>query len=573
LNRRFLLFLAALLAAVAVILAVSGGFRTTVGGLRISARSPLPIAFLALINFTLWLSWARRAQTVERDLEAIWTRLQRHVPIVLAIAAIVIGVTGVFATRSASGADASGYLSQAAAWTTSLLPLHAELIAQELPAVEGWLTTPLGWRPVDWSDMSMPGIQAPTYPPGLPLLMAIPEAIAGVDGAAAVVIVSAAIAIIAATLLASQFGAGAAAVITAVVLGFTPIFLYQSIQPMSDVPVTAAWMTCFALLARRGASPDAPAGIACAVAVLIRPNLAPLAIVPLVIAQKRLWFAAPVAIAGVFLAVIQTFWYGSPFRSGYGTAEELFALSNIIPNASRYLTWTLASAPFMLFGVIGFWRLRRDRIAQAMAAFAILVVASYLVYAVFDDWSYLRFLLPALAVLAIFAAAEISAWLAKWPFTIRVPLLFVLLLGITAYNLFTARMLGTFQLADQLARVERVADYINTNVPREAVILSGEQSGSMRYYTGRPILRWEAATPETLGKAVATLEQSGRAVFIVLDAWEDEPFKKKLAAYPAAALDWPPMVEAGRSHRTRLWKLSDRERFMRGEPLNITRLP
>jgi hypothetical protein len=154
-----------------------------------------------------------------------------------------------------------------------------------------------------------------------------------------------------------------------------------------------------------------------------------------------------------------------------------------------------------------------------------------------------------------------------------VPLLFVLLLGITGYNIYTARMLGTFQLADQLSRVARIANYVNANVPEEAVIVSGEQSGSMRYYTGRPILRWEAATPETLGKAAASLEQSGRPVFIVLDGWEDELFRQKLGAYPAAALDWPPMVEAGRSHRTRLWKLGDRERFLRGEPLNITRLP
>ena len=33
---------------------------------------------------------------------------------------------------------------------------------------------------------------------------------------------------------------GAAGVVAATLLAFTPVFLYQSIQPMSDVPVTAA---------------------------------------------------------------------------------------------------------------------------------------------------------------------------------------------------------------------------------------------------------------------------------------------------------------------------------------------
>ena len=95
----------------------------------------------------------------------------------------------------------------------------------------------------------------------------------------------------------------------------------------------------------------------------------------------------------------------------------------------------------------------------------------------------------------------------------------------------------------------------------------------MRYYTRRPILRWEAATPETLMSAIATLEAKGRPVYVVLDAWENEPFRAKFSTLPAAALDWPPVLEAGTSHRTRLWKLGDRDRFLRGEPLNIIRLP
>ena len=440
-------------------------------------------------------------------------------------------------------------------------------IAVDLNDHDGWLATPLGWRP------KIASMQAPTYPPGLPLLMAIPHAIAGINGASAVVIASAAIAVVATALIASQLAGSVAAVIAAVLLGFTPVFVYQSIQPMSDVPVTAAWMLCFVLLGRRGGALDELAGIACALAVLIRPNLAPLAIVPLFLAHRKIAFSIPVAIAGVFLAVVQQTWYGSPLRSGYGSAEELFALSNIGANASRYFGWTLATAPVMLFGVIGFWRVRKERIAQAMAAFGVLVVASYLVYAVFDDWSYLRFLLPALAVLAIFAAAELSAWLTKWPVVVRVPLLFALLLGVTAYNVFTARTLGTFRLADQLERVEAVGSYINANVPASAVILSGEQSGSMRYYTGRPILRWEAASPAALTTAIASLEERGRPVYIVLDAWENEPFTAKFAAVPAGTLDWPPVLEAGTSHRTRLWKLGDRDRFLRGEPLNIIRLP
>jgi hypothetical protein len=547
--------------------AVSGGFRTTVGGLRISARSPLPILLLALINFTTWLSWARRAQSVDADLESTWRAIERHSSRLIGVAALAATlVAAIFATESAAGADASGYLSEARAWLRPLPPLHVELLTQDFPELDGWITTPLGWRPAPDSCDSCVGVQVPTYPPGLPLLMAIPQVLGGIDGANAIVIASAA-AVVWAT---GMLSGGVAGVIAATLIAFTPIFTNQSIQPMSDVPVTAAWMLCFLFMQRQR---TVAAGIACAVAVLIRPNLAPLAIVPLLIAHRRITFATPVAIAGMFLAVINWVWYGSPFRSGYGSTDALFAFTNIAANAPRYFSWLMSTSPILLLSVFSFWRLRRQRTVQSLLAFVALVVCSYLVYAVFDDWSYLRFLLPALAVLAVFAAIELAAWIGRRPIAYRAPLLLALVLLLTAHGLWVARSRATFKLANQLRRVAVVADYVNADVPPAAVILAGEQSGSMRYYTDRPILRWEAATPEALAAAMTTLEQSRRPVYIVLDAWEQGPFRTKFAALPAAALDWPPLLDAGTSHRTQLWKLSDRERFVRGENLSTIRLP
>ena len=109
-------------------------------------------------------------------------------------------------------------------------------------------------------------------------------------------------------------------------------------------------------------------------------------------------------------------------------------------------------------------------------------------------------------------------------------------------------------------------------MPEAAVILSGEQSGSMRYYTHRPILRWEAATPEALTSAIATLEaeRPSRLRRPRCVGERAVPQQSSRRCLPPS-LDWPPVLEAGTSHRTRLWKLSDRDRFLRGEPLNIIR--
>ena len=570
--RKVLLAITATLVVVAVVIAVSGGFRTTVGGFRISARSPLAASLAALVAGAAWLALARRDRAIAADLEGAWRAIERHSSRLIGVIALIAAiVASMFATRSAAGADASGYLSQTRAWSWGLVPPIAVGGAEQVfRGFDDWITTPLGWRPLENGDISSEGAQAPTYPPGLPMLMAVPYAVADVDGATAVLIASAAIA----TWATGMVAGGAAGIMAAAFLAFAPVFLYQSVQPMSDVPVTAAWMLCFLLVRgdkSRGLS--LLAGTVCALAVLIRPNLAPLALVPFIASTNRRWFAIPVIVAGAFIGFIQFFWYGSPLRSGYGTAEELFSISNIIPNAGRYARWLVATSPVLFMAPLGFARVRNDRHARALIVFALLVIGSYLIYAVFDHWSYLRFLLPALAVFALFAAVELQAWIGRWPVAMRLPLFLAVVLSVSAYGLFVARAFDTFKLADQFKRVEQVGEFLKGYYGERPIVISGEQSGAIRYYTLMPIVRWEVATPDTLRAAIAAIEQSGHSTYIVLDAWEYEPFLKKFATVPEVRLDWPAMLEAGSSHRTRVWRISDRARFLEGTQLPTVRLP
>jgi hypothetical protein len=567
--RAVLLAIATTLVVVAVVLAVSGGFRATVGGFRISARSPLPAAIAAVVAALAWLRMARRDRSIAADLTAAWSAVERHsTRIIGAVAVTAAIVASMFATRSAAGADASGYLSQARIvyqqrfFVLDELSLQLAGVAFDWPREKHWITTPLGWVPAE-----APGMQAPTYPPGLPMLMAVPQEIAGINGAVAVIVLSTALAIWATGMLVG----GASGVIAALLLGCSPVFLYQSFQPMSDVPVTAAWMLCFLLLTRSTRSFGA--GVLCAIAVLIRPNLAPLALVPFLIANKKITFAAPVLAAGIFLGFLQNLLYGSPFRSGYGTAEELFALANIVPNTGRYFSWLIATAPVLFLAPIAFIRVKSSAHARALIAFALLVIGAYLVYAVFEHWSYLRFLLPAMAVFAIFTGIELARWIERWPVVIRFPMFLLLMLGLVAHGLFVARSFDAFKLKDQLRRVEQVAQAIDHTAPPNAVVIAGEQSGAMRYYTGRSILRWEAATPETFPKAIETLLKAERPIYIVLDAWEMELFRAKFPNVGPAELDWPPLLEAGSSHRTLAWNVADRWRFQLGQRINTIRLP
>ena len=184
------------------------------------------------------------------------------------------------------------------------------------------------------------------------------------------------------------------------------------------------------------------AGAATALAVLVRPNLAPLAALPLVwiawtASRDRrtvsaLRFSWPVAIAAAVVAGLQWRWYGSPFLSGYGAAGELFTLSNVVPNARLYGSWMWEAEPvFVLTGALALAAILAMRIwpapgmqgadattfrtitairpaVIALSVFAFGVVAAYLVYAVFERWSYVRFLLPAYP-------QSLCYW--QWPWT------------------------------------------------------------------------------------------------------------------------------------------------------------
>ena len=96
-------------------IAVTGGFVTTVFGLRVSSRSAAPAVLLSLLALVAWLVAARRSGEVTGDLHArmhwlaMRSRLDRR-----RVAALAAAIAALFHSFSATGADASGYLSYTA---------------------------------------------------------------------------------------------------------------------------------------------------------------------------------------------------------------------------------------------------------------------------------------------------------------------------------------------------------------------------------------------------------------------------------------------------------------------------
>ena len=579
-SRRILLPLAFFLATFSLAIYVTGGFVASPLGLRVSARSPMPSAIAALAAMAAWMIVAARAGAIRDDLLHAEVWLSAHASVRIATIAGLAGAIAIrYGSYSAAGSDASGYLSQAV-----MLGSGELMRAEPLTAVANWPDAAATLAPLGWRAAMEPGLQVPTYAVGLPLLMTPLHAVGGLSAAALVAAASLAVAVWATGRVALQVAGPPAAAIAAVWLATSPVALIQSMQPMSDMPVTAAWLVCWLLvLPNATVSPlprSAAAGIAAGLAILIRPNLAPLAAIPALWLMRRSTcsvaaFSVPVALAGVTVGYLQWRYFGSPWRSGYGTAGEIYAMSNVAPNAALYTRWLLETQGLVLLlaPLAAVWPSSPGRRTMRwLLGFAALVILPYLFYAVFEVWTYLRFLLPAIAIAMVAVAALASAWIARVPRPWRPPILATILLALAAMNIAAARSHGVFRFAAGQSRAALAGRYLDSLIPEKSVLIAGEQSGAMRYHTGRSIVRWDVLSPEALERVNAQLSASDYDIWIALDAWEEELFRVRFPGTAAAALDWPPRLEAGGALLTRAWRLRDREPFMRGERITTDRL-
>ena len=155
------------------------------------------------------------------------------------------------------------------------------------------------------------------------------------------------------------------------------------------------------------------------------------------------------------------------------------------------------------------------------------VTAEYLLYLVFDadDWSCLRFFIPAAPFLAV-AVAGMAAWAADHtPSVIKLAVAVgVIVLGISGFR--TARDRFAFELWHGDRRYIAAASLIQTIAPPNSAVFSMQHSGSLRYYSGRMPIRYDMLDSEWADRAVAWLNAAGVHSFAVLDEWELDEFRK-----------------------------------------------
>jgi Dolichyl-phosphate-mannose-protein mannosyltransferase len=535
---------AALVGLYAALVTLTGGFEFRLAGVRVRSHSWARPAVAAGILVALWMLTARTRLAAASV--RIWpavdsTTTARGLAAVAVLWTVAAGI--LFGTFAAGGADSCGYVSQAILFTEGRLTDTVPLDPSYDWYLAHWTLTPLGFVPGPGS-----AVIAPTYPPGFPLLMA-PAAFVSTSAVYFVVPLLGALAVWLCYRLGRALGDPLAGGIAAMLLSVSPTFLFQAVQPMSDVPAAAFWLASLLLAARGTVAASAWAGAAASMAILIRPNLAPLAIVPVALVStvtaggtRRLRRAAALVAAmipaAVALAWIQNARYGSPLASGYGDLGILFSPTNIVPNLGRYPRWlTETHTPFIWLSAIAPFALaRRARGVRALAWAALVfsagVLATYLPYVPFQahEWTYSRFVLPAIPLMLLLATAAALSRIRRLPPTGRAPVAIALFGGLVLFCLHTAELRHAFELRPGEQRYVKAGEFVGQRLPENAIVLASQHSGSVRLYGRRPILRWDLVEPHALDETLATLRRSGRMPFMVLDDFELKAFHARFGA-------------------------------------------
>jgi len=561
--------------------AASGGFDFRIGGIPVRSHNPVPAAILAAVCF---VAAFYRGLSGVREAIAWWAaaiaRRAAAVAAALAIAAVAVGA--IWGTYAAGRPDSYCYLNQAEIFARGTV---REL--QPIAALAPWPDPAAAFVPIGHVPSPGPvGAIVPMCAAGYPLMMAAARTVAGRTAMFWIVPLMGGLAVWLTFLLGRGVAGAPAGLLAALLLATSPTFLYQVVQPMTDVPAVALWTLALVVATRQ--SPFL-AGLATGLALIVRPNLVPLAAViwgQISIFSRREdrdltpWLRATTAFGiGVLpfvvaVAAFQDAMYGGPLKSGYGDLGSLFGADHVFPNLQRYPVWLVRTeTPFILLALAGPWALSgaARRTAWWLLAFAAATLACYIPYEIFDAWWYLRFVLPAFPPLLILSSATFLFAVSRLTVPVR-----GLAIGATAAVLvalhLTAAVNGSaFRMRDYERRFRDGGEYVARHLPANAAVITVWQSGSVRFYSGRLTMLWNSIEPEWLDRSLEFLRAQGYQPYLLFERGEEQEFRTKFDGHSRlGGLDWPPIADINR--QVRIYDPADRERYKQGERVETHRV-
>jgi hypothetical protein len=584
-------------AAWALAVAMTGGFTLDLGTARLRSRSPRNAVIIAtLMGVLAWVlanpGHRRQALAAElelilrglaspfRDVRGLAVRLAPILAGMLAAAVVALGFwKGAFV---AGGADSYGYLSQARLWARGTVQIEQPIMKAVSWPYSDMALAPLGYRPAPRG----PSI-VPVYAPGLPMVMAVFERLGGSRAVFYVVPLLGGAAVWATYLMGTAIAGPMVGLAAAVLLATSPVFIYQLMFPMSDVPVTAWWALCLALLSCKRRDATLAAGLSAGVAILTRPNLVPMLFVaglfllwaivnershrgPAV--QRLLLFVAGTIPACIVVAYLNVKWYGGVLSNGYGSLDYLYGPENLWPNVTRYSGWLMESqTPVILLAVVAPFLLPRQTgtdsgrygpraLAVSWWLFIAAVAGCYAFYAPFEAWWYLRFLLPAFPPLMVLTSIGLIAAATRLAREAGGIVAAVVVFLLAWHGVQFASGHAAFGFQEGERKYSSVGEYIGERLPARAAFISMQHSGSIRYYSGRLTVRYDWIPNHRLDSVIEQLRGLGYHPYIALEAGEVSTFQQKFRGNSElAALDWTPRAHRRHDPDVTIYDPADRQ--------------
>ncbi|HEX7781142.1 MAG TPA: glycosyltransferase family 39 protein, partial [Vicinamibacterales bacterium] len=547
-----------------LVLILFGGIDARIAGLKITSNDFRRSLLIGALLFAVFIlaggdarGFARRTvwfapvlgATMPR-LRQLWTwvrRLDARVP-ALVLALLVLVILSTWRLQNVGGSDAYGYLSQADLWLGDRLDVPQPWVERMPFPDPAWAFSPLGYRP------RPDGTLVPTYSPGLPMMMAAMKSVAGHCSVFFLSPICGALLVLATFGIGRQLGSSRVGLVGAWFVATSPAVLDMGIIPMSDVPVAALWAGAFWLLLRGSAWSALGAGLLTALAILVRTNLAPMAAVCWFWLAYVAWRAAGevrrrrlnqlaaftlgVLPGPIIVALLNSHWYGSPLRSGYGPLQDLYSAARVPQNVRNYTIWLVETQTVFFFAGVAalFLPLRRlwsyldDRsIVIAFAAFAFGVWLQYMFWEIFDSNAYLRFLLPAYPFVMIGLACVVHWLLSRRVMVLTIAIwILVAASGYRAWDYVGSH--GFFELGKSDTKFEVAGRIVARAVPVNSVVMTMHHSGTIRYYGGRLTMRYDQLDENWLDRAVEWFSSQGVGTYAWIEDWEVPEFQRNFPA-------------------------------------------
>jgi hypothetical protein len=263
-------------------------------------------------------------------------------------------------------------------------------------------------------------------------------------------------------------------------------------------------------------------------AVLLRPTNA-LVLIPVVFLNKlSIKCLIRLALAGIpggaIFTCLNFIEYGNPLSTGYGDVSNLFSYKNLTPSLINYYNSLpiVASFIIIIFPGIIFTRSISARIRLILVVWVMTFFGFYaFYYHTHETWWYLRFIMPALPALIIgsLLVLQHAAHLIANVY-IRRSMVFFILAGCVCQLAIQNKRLYSLSAGKGEYVYKQACEWANSNIPSNAVILTMQCSGALKYYSEFTLVRWDMLDSATIASIEVVSKKNKTPIYAILFPFE-----------------------------------------------------